>query len=165
MQASAHYSLTHSLSNSKVFSFTDGKLFTKLYIVNSQILIRKIIMTNALNNMNFNQAAATTSSEEKKKNNVYLNLKVTTNSGDVRRFSFLLCNSGSGIEQSNANNIITNAVSKSEVSLEEANAYLTDIFCNPEKWNPTTEDGERRIEGSCYLSGVKSASKDWVNDF
>lgn len=120
---------------------------------------------NALNQ--FNQAATSTStSEEKKKNNVYLNLKVTTNSGDVRRFSFLLCNSGSGIEQSNANNIITNAVSKSEeVSLEEANAYLSDIFCNPEKWNPTTEDGERRIEGSCYLSGIKSASKDWVNDF
>lgn len=116
---------------------------------------------NALNN--FNQAAAT--SEEKKKNNVYLNLKVTTNSGDVRRFSFLLCNSGSGIEQSNANNVITNAVSKSEVSLEEANKYLSDIFANPEKWNPTTEDGERRIEGSCYLSGVKSASNDWVNDF
>ena len=118
-------------------------------------------MTNALNNMNFNQAAATTS-EEKKKNNVYLNLKVTTNSGDVRRFSFLLCNSGSGIEQSNANAVINAA---KDMSLEEANAYLTDIFANPEKWNPTTEDGERRIEGSCYLSGIKSASKDWVNDF
>lgn len=114
---------------------------------------------NALNQ--FNQAAATTS-EEKKKNNVYLNLKVTTNSGDVRRFSFLLCNSGSGIEQSNANNVIANAVN---MSLEEANNYLTDIFANPEKWNPTTEDGVRRIEGSCYLSGIKSANKDWVNDF
>lgn len=116
---------------------------------------------NALNTMNFNQAAAATS-EEKKKNNVYLNLKVTTNSGDVRRFSFLLCNSGSGIEQSNANAVINAA---KDMSLEEANAYLTDIFANPEKWNPTTEDGERRIEGSCYLSGIKSASKDWVNDF
>lgn len=117
---------------------------------------------NAL--MNFNQAAATTStsSEEKKKNNVFLNLKVTTNSGDIRRFSFLLCNSGSGIEQSNANNVIANAVN---MSLEEANNYLTDIFANPEKWNPTTEDGVRRIEGSCYLSGIKSANKDWVNDF
>lgn len=119
---------------------------------------------NALNNMNFNQAAAT-SSEEKKKNNVYLNLKITTNSGDVRKFSFLLCNSGSGLEQSNANNVIANAVSKSATSLEEANSYLTDIFANPEKWNPTTEDGVRRIEGSCYLSGIKASSKDWVNDF
>lgn len=112
---------------------------------------------NALNNLNFNQAAATTS-EEKKKNNVYLNLKVTTNSGDVRRFSFLLCNSGSGLEQSNANAVINTA---KDMSLEEANAYLTDIFANPEKWN-----GEnKRIEGSCYLSGVKSSSKEWTNDF
>lgn len=107
---------------------------------------------NALNN--FNQAAAT-SSEEKKKNNVYLNLKVTTNSGDVRRFSFLLCNSGSGIEQSNANAIIQNALTK---DLEAANTYLSEIFANPEKW------ASGRIEGSCYLSGVKSAPKDWVND-
>lgn len=116
---------------------------------------------NALNN--FNQAAAT--SEEKKKNNVYLNLKVTTNSGDVRRFSFLLCNSGTGLEQSNANNVIANAVTKSEVSLEEANAYLTDIFANPEKWNPTNPDEKRRVEASCYLSGIKAGNKDWVNDF
>jgi hypothetical protein len=77
----------------------------------------------------------------------------------------LLCNSGSGLEQSNANNVIANAVSKSATSLEEANSYLTDIFANPEKWNPTTEDGVRRIEGSCYLSGIKASSKDWVNDF
>lgn len=113
-------------------------------------------MTNALNNMNFNQAAATTtSSEEKKKNNVYLNLKIKTNSGDVRRFSFLLCNSGSGIEQSNANAVIQNAVSK---DLEEANKYLSAIFADPEKWT------NGRIEGSCYLSGIKSAPKDWVND-
>jgi hypothetical protein len=117
---------------------------------------RKINMTNnALNNMNFNQAAAT-SSEEKKKNNVYLNLKITTNSGDVRRFSFLLCNSGSGIEQSNANAVINTA---KDMSLEEANAYLTSIFANPEKWK------NKRIEGSCYLSGIKASSKDWVNDF
>lgn len=120
-------------------------------------------MENALNQ--FNQAAATsTSSEEKKKNNVYLNLKVTTNSGDVRRFSFLLCNSGSGIEQSNANAVIQNALIKSEASLEDANKYLSAFFADPEKWNPTTEDGVRRIEGSCYLSGIKSANKDWVND-
>lgn len=114
---------------------------------------------NAL--MNFNQAAATTStsSEEKKKNNVFLNLKVTTNSGDVRRFSFLLRNTGSGVEQSNANAVIQNAVSKSEeVSLEEANKYLSAFFADPEKWV------NGRIEGSCYLSGVKSAPKDWVND-
>lgn len=116
-------------------------------------------MTNAVNSFNPN---TNVNQEEKaiKKNNVYLNLKVTTNSGDVRRFSFLLCNSGTGLEQSNANAVIQNAVSKSETSLEEANAYLTDIFANPEKWN-----GEnKRIEGSCYLSGIKSASKDWVND-
>ena len=120
---------------------------------------------NALNNMNFNQAAAaTTSSEEKKKNNVFLNLKVTTNSGDVRRFSFLLRNTGSGVEQSNANAVIQNALTMSEASLEEANKYLNAFFADPEKWNPTTEDGVRRIEGSCYLSGVKSAPKDWVND-
>lgn len=117
---------------------------------------------NALNN--FNQAAATTS-EEKKKNNIYLNLKVTTNSGDVRRFSFLLCNSGSGIEQSNANAIIDNALaiaqplSIDEPDLRKANAYLSSIFANPALW----ADG--RVEGSCYLSGIKSASKDWVNDF
>lgn len=112
---------------------------------------------NGFNNTNVNQ-------EEKsiKKNNVYLNLKVTTNSGDIRRFSFLLCNSGSGLEQSNANAVINTA---KDMSLEEANAYLTDIFANPEKWNPTTEDGVRRVEGSCYLSGIKSANKDWVNDF
>ena len=112
-------------------------------------------MTNALNNLNTN-----VNQEEKaiKKNNVYLNLKITTNSGDVRRFSFLLCNSGSGLEQSNANAVINTA---KDMSLEEANAYLTDIFANPEKWN-----GEnKRIEASCYLSGVKSANKDWVNDF
>lgn len=113
---------------------------------------------NAL--MNFNQAATSTStSEEKKKNNVFLNLKVTTNSGDVRRFSFLLRNTGSGVEQSNANAVIQNAVSKSEeVSLEEANKYLSAFFAAPEKWV------NGRIEGSCYLSGVKSAPKDWVND-
>lgn len=110
---------------------------------------------NAL--INFNQAAATTS-EEKKKNNVYLNLKITTNSGDVRRFSFLLCNSGSGLEQSNANAVINTA---KDMSLEEANAYLTDIFANPEKWNGKN----KRIEASCYLSGVKSSSKEWTNDF
>lgn len=115
-------------------------------------------MTNALNNMNFNQAAAATS-EEKKKNNVFLNLKVTTNSGDVRRFSFLLRNTGSGVEQSNANAVIQNAVSKSEeASLEEANKYLSAFFADPEKW------ANSRIEGTCYLSGVKSAPKDWVND-
>lgn len=130
----------------------------------SQILIEEIIM-NALNNMNFNQAAATTSSEEKKKNNVYLNLKVTTNSGDIRRFSFLLCNSGSGLEQANANVVIQNAVAKSNISLEEANAYLTDIFANPEKWNPTKPEEKRRVEASCYLSGIKSGSKDWADDF
>lgn len=110
---------------------------------------------NALNGFNTN-----TSTEEKeiRKNNVYLNLKITTNSGDVRRFSFLLCNSGSGLEQSNANAVINTA---KDMSLEEANAYLTDIFANPEKWN-----GEnKRIEGSCYLSGVKSSSKEWTNDF
>lgn len=100
------------------------------------------------NNTNVNQ-------EEKKKNNVYLNLKIKTNSGDVRRFSFLLCNSGSGIEQSNANAITSNALTK---SLEEANTYLSEIFASPEKW------ASGRIEGSCYLSGVKSAPKDWVND-
>jgi hypothetical protein len=129
---------------------------------------RKKIMTNALNNMNmnFNQAAATSQEEkETKKNNVFLNLKVTTKSGDVRNFSFLLRTSGSGFEQSNANNIIANAVSKSATSLEEANKYLTEIFADPEKWNPTTKDGVRRIVGECYLSGIKSASKDWVNDF
>ena len=112
---------------------------------------------NALNNFNPN---ANVNQEEKtaKKNNVYLNLKITTNSGDVRRFSFLLCNSGSGLEQSNANAVINTA---KDMSLEEANAYLTDIFANPEKWN-----GEnKRIEGSCYLSGIKSSNKDWVNDF
>ena len=153
MQASAHYSLTHSLSNSKVFSFTDGKLFTKCSIVN---LIRKIIMTdNALNQFNQAATSTSTSSEEKKKNNVCLNLKIKTNSGDVRRFSFLLCNSGSGIEQSNANAVIQNAVSK---DLEEANKYLSAIFADPEKWT------NGRIEGSCYLSGIKSAPKDWVND-
>lgn len=116
--------------------------------------------TNALNG--FNNATTTTSQEEKKKNNVYLNLKITTNSGDVRRFSFLLCNSGSGLEQSNANAIINTA---KDMSLEEANAYLTGIFADPEKWNPASKDEVRRIEGSCYLSGIKSASKDWVNDF
>ena len=112
-------------------------------------------MTNALNGFNTN-----TSTEEKeiRKNNVYLNLKITTNSGDVRRFSFLLCNSGSGLEQSNANAVINTA---KDMPLEEANAYLTDIFANPEKWN-----GEnKRIEGSCYLSGIKSSSKEWTNDF
>lgn len=114
-------------------------------------------MENALNNMNFNQAA-TTSSEEKKKNNVYLNLKVTTNSGDIRRFSFLLCNSGSGLEQANANTVIQNAVAKSETSLEEANAYLAKWFADPEKW------ASKRIEASCYLSGIKSSNKDWVDD-
>lgn len=118
---------------------------------------------NALNN--FNQAAATSSEEKKKKNNVYLNLKVTTNSGDVRRFSFLLCNSGSGLEQSNANIIIDNALAQTEIpgvgetDLRKANAYLSNIFANPEKW----VDG--RVEGSCYLSGVKSTSKDWADDF
>mgnify|MGYP007057670533 CR=1 FL=1 len=112
-------------------------------------------MTNPLNNFNPN-----VNQEEKpiKKNNVYLNLKVTTNSGDVRRFSFLLCNSGTGLEQSNANAVIQNAVAKSETSLEEANTYLSEIFANPERWV------NGRIEGSCYLSGIKSASKDWVND-
>lgn len=107
---------------------------------------------NALNNFNPN---TNVNQEEKKKNNVYLNLKIKTNSGDVRRFSFLLCNSGSGIEQSNANAVITNALTK---SLEEANTYLSEVFANPEKW------ASGRIEGSCYLSGVKSAPKDWVND-
>ena len=115
---------------------------------------------NALNN--FNQAATTTSStssEEKKKNNVFLNLKVTTNSGDVRRFSFLLRNAGSGVEQANANAVTQNAVTKSEeASLEEANKYLSAFFADSEKW------ASGRIEGSCYLSGVKSAPKDWVND-
>lgn len=119
-------------------------------------------MTNALNN--FNNTNVNQEEKEIRKNNVYLNLKITTNSGDVRRFSFLLCNSGSGLEQSNANAIIQNAVSKSEVSLEEANAYLTDIFANPEKWNPTKPGDKRRVEASCYLSGIKSGSKDWVND-
>lgn len=115
--------------------------------------------TNALNG--FNNATTTTSQEEKetKKNNVFLNLKVTTKSGDVRNFSFLLRTSGSGFEQSNANNVIANAVDMSTTSLEKANKYLTDIFANPEKWKT------QRIEGSCYLSGIKSASKDWVNDF
>lgn len=119
---------------------------------------------NALNGFN---NATTTSQEEKetKKNNVFLNLKVTTKSGDVRNFSFLLRTSGSGFEQSNANNVIANAVDISATSLEEANKYLTGIFADPEKWNPTTKDEVRRIEGSCYLSGIKSASKDWVNDF
>lgn len=124
---------------------------------------------NALNNFNPN---TNVNQEQKdvKKHNVYLNLKVTTNSGDVRRFSFLLCNSGSGIEQSNANIIIQNAEAKSQVSLEEANEYLGTIFADPEKWNPTELDeaGQRKkpkIEASCYLSGVKSASKDWANDF
>lgn len=122
-------------------------------------------MTNALNNMNFNQAAATSEEKEIRKNNVFLNLKVTTNSGDVRRFSFLLRNAGSGVEQSNANAVIQNAVTKSEeASLEEANKYLNAFFADPEKWNPTDKDEIRRIEGSCYLSGVKSAPKDWVND-
>ena len=117
---------------------------------------------NALNN--FNQAAAATTSEEKKKNNVYLNLKVTTKSGDVRRFSFLLCNSGSGIEQSNANAVIDNALAcaglpyTDEPDLNKANAYLNTWFANPALWT------EGRIEGSCYLSGIKSANKDWVND-
>ena len=123
-------------------------------------------MTNALNNMNFNQAAAATSEEKEiRKNNVFLNLKVTTNSGDVRRFSFLLRNAGSGVEQANANAVIQNAVTKSEeASLEEANKYLNAFFADPEKWNPTDKKEIRRIEGSCYLSGVKSAPKDWVND-
>lgn len=121
---------------------------------------------NALNGFN-NNATTTTSSEEKeiKKNNVFLNLKVTTKSGDVRNFSFLLRTAGSGFEQSNANAVIANAVSKSAISLDEANAYLKDLFANPEKWNPTTKGEVRKIEGSCYLSGIKSASKDWVNDF
>lgn len=118
---------------------------------------------NALNDFN---NATTTSSEEKetKKNNVFLNLKITTNSGDVRRFSFLLRTTGSGLEQSNANTIIQNAVAKSEESLEEANAYLNKWFADPEKWNPTKPEEKRRIEASCYLSGIKSASKDWVDD-
>lgn len=122
-------------------------------------------MTNNTNALNGFNNATTTSQEEKKKNSVFLNLKVTTKSGDVRNFSFLLRTSGSGFEQSNANNVIANAVDKSATSLEEANKYLTEIFADPEKWNPTTKDGVRRIEGSCYLSGIKSASKDWVNDF
>ena len=120
---------------------------------------------NALNQFNQAATSTSTSSEEKKKNNVFLNLKVTTNSGDVRRFSFLLRNAGSGVEQANANAVIQNAVTKSEeASLEEANKYLNAFFADPEKWNPTTEDEVRRIEGSCYLSGIKSANKDWVND-
>lgn len=115
---------------------------------------------NALNNFNTN----VNQEEKKKKHNVYLNLKVTTKSGDIRRFSFLLCNSGSGIEQSNANAIIDNALECTaipgigEPDLNKANAYLSSIFANPALWI----DG--RIEGSCYLSGIKSASKDWVND-
>lgn len=114
---------------------------------------------NALNNFNPN-ANANVNQEQKdiKKTNVYLNLKVTTNSGDVRRFSFLLRNSGSGLEQANANMVIQNAIAKSETSLEEANAYLAKWFADPEKWV------NERIEGSCYLSGIKSASKDWVDD-
>ena len=118
---------------------------------------------NALNN--FNNTNVNQEEKEIKKNNVFLNLKITTKSGDVRRFSFLLRNAGSGVEQANANAVIQNAVTKSEeASLEEANKYLSAFFADPEKWNPTTEDGVRRIEGSCYLSGVKSAPKDWVND-
>ena len=120
-------------------------------------------MTNALNNFDPN---TNVNQEEKdvKKNNVFLNLKVTTNSGDVRRFSFLLRNSGSGFEQANANAVIQNAIDKSETSLEEANAYLTKWFADPEKWNPTDPDKKRKIEATCYLSGVKSASKDWLDD-
>lgn len=116
-------------------------------------------MENALNNFNPN-ANANVNQEQKdiKKNNVFLNLKIVTNSGDIRRFSFLLRNSGSGVEQSNANNIIQNAVAKSETSLEEANTYLNKWFADPEKWK------NNRIEASCYLSGIKSSSKDWVDD-
>lgn len=119
-------------------------------------------MTNAVNS--FNPNANVNQEENAKKNYVYLNLKVTTNSGDVRRFSFLLRNSGTGFEQSNANTIITNAVAKSETSLEEANAYLAKWFADPEKWNPTDPNKKRQIEASCYLSGIKSSNKDWVDD-
>lgn len=108
---------------------------------------------NALNNMNFNQAAAT-SSEEKKVNNVYLNLKVKTKSGDTRRFSFLLCTTGGGLEHNNARNIVAAALEKSKTEkLDAVNRYLESIFVGSVE------------EAKCSLSGIQSAAKDWVNDF
>lgn len=107
-------------------------------------------MENALNNLNFNQAT----SEDKKKNNIFLNMKVKTKSGDTRRFSFLLCTTGGGLEQNNARNIMAAALEKSKVQkLDEVNKYLESIFVGSVE------------EVKCSLSGIQSSAKDWVNDF
>lgn len=109
-------------------------------------------MENALNNLNFNQAAAT--SEDKKKNNIFLNMKVKTKSGDTRRFSFLLCTTGGGLEQNNARNIMAAALEKSKVQkIDEVNKYLESIFVGSVE------------EVKCSLAGIQSSAKDWVNDF
>lgn len=106
---------------------------------------------NALNGFNTN---TTTTEKEVQKNNIYLNMKVKTKSGDTRRFSFLLCTTGGGLEHNNARCILTEALNKSASEpLDAVNAYLETIFVG------------NVIEAKCALSGIKSAAKDWVNDF